>query len=64
MDTRLFHRFKRRRLGMGQSRFGAALGKGPAAAASGTHQKDLDFAAAHTVTNRRHLFTFAQLVQM
>jgi len=63
MNPRLLEGLQRRRLSVGQPRFGAALGKSPPPAATSPNQQELDAAAAHPVANRGDLFAFAQLAK-
>lgn len=64
VHARFFGGFQCRRLGVGESRFRAALGKGPTPAAPGLDQKEFDVTAAHPVANRRNLFASAQLSKL
>jgi hypothetical protein len=64
MYSGLFERFQRRRLGMSQPWFRAALGKRPAPTASRPDQQELDTIAAPTVANRSNLFALAQLAEL
>jgi hypothetical protein len=48
-------------LSVGQARFGAALGKRPAATATGLNEKEFDRAPAKPIANRSDLFAIAHL---
>src|SRR5580658_2119549 len=64
VNSRLLESFKRRRLGVSQPRFRAALGKSPAPAAPCANQQELDAAVAYPVANRRNLLAFAHLAKL
>ena len=63
-STRFLESFDGGGLSVGQSRFGAALRKRPAAAAAGLNEKEFDRAPAKPVANRRDLFAIAHLAQL
>ena len=63
MHPSLLEGFQGRGLSVGQARFGAAFGEGPAAAAS-LHEQEFDGFAALPVANRSHLFAGLQLAEM
>jgi hypothetical protein len=60
MNSSFLERLKCRSLGVGQSRFGAALGESPAPAAASPNQQELDLTTTHPIANRGHLFAFTQ----
>src|SRR5271169_2773680 len=64
MNSSLLERFQRCCLGMGQPRFGAALGKSPPPAATSLDQQELDARPAHPVADRSDLFAFAQFAKL
>ena len=64
MNSGLLERLQRRRLGVGQPRFRAALGKRPPPAAAGPNQQKLDSAVAHPVANGSDLLTCAQFAKV
>jgi len=59
MHPGLLESFQGSRLGVGQSRFGAALGKSPAPAA-GLNQQKFDDPTSHPIANGSHLFASPQ----
>ena len=63
VHSRLFERLDRRRLGVCESRLGAALREGPSSA-TGLDQQKLNAAAALPVADRGYLFAPPQLMQM
>jgi hypothetical protein len=63
VNPRLFKCFKGCRLGMGESRFGIALGEGPASAA-GLHQKEFNGCPSHPITHSCNLFAAPQSAKM
>ena len=64
MNSRFFEGLERRSLGVGQPRFGAALGKSPAPAAARANQQKFDTAAAGPIANRGDLFTLPYFPKM
>ncbi len=64
MNSRFLKRLKRCRLGVGESRFRAALGKSPTPAAARANQKKLDGTVADPEANRRHLLALAQFAKL
>src|ERR1700675_4484081 len=63
MNSGFFEGFQRRRLGVRQPRFGAALRKDPPSAAC-LHQQKLDSTLADAIADRRHLLQSSELTQM
>src|ERR1700678_267532 len=64
MNSRFLEGLDCRRLSMGKSGFGPALGEGPASAASSLHQQEFNRTAADAVADCGYLLTFAHLVQL
>jgi len=64
MYSGLFERFQRRRLGMSQPWFRAALGKRPAPTASRPDQQELDTIAAPAAANCSNLLALTQFAQL
>ena len=62
MNPSFFESLERSRLGVGQPRLDAAFRKNPPSFA-GLYQQEFDYATAHPVANRCHLFAFLQLAQ-
>ena len=60
MHSRFLERLQRGRLGVGQSRFSAALGKSPPPAAASPNQQELDLSTTHPIANRGHLLAFTR----
>src|SRR5579862_688612 len=63
VNSSLFESFESGRLGMGQARLGAALGKNPTPFAS-LHQQELDALPAHAEADRCYFLAAAQLAQV
>ncbi len=63
MNPSFFERFECSCLSMGESRFGAAFGEGPAFAVACLDQQELDSATTDPVANRGDLFAFTILAK-
>jgi hypothetical protein len=64
MNPRFLESFKRRRLGVSQPRFRAALGKSPAPAPAGPNQQEFDSTVVNPIANRGHLLALAQSAKL
>jgi hypothetical protein len=62
MHAGLFERLEGGSLGVSEPGLDAAFGENPASL-TGLDQEELDDAAAHPITNRRHLFALLKLAQ-